>query len=191
MPLPRRAPSPRGRWPAFAGSTAGWAESEAEPGATIRKRGPESLTQVPVSDGSPDVTLTEPGVVWDQFPVFAGHRGNSPYIRIGHKGRERHAPKVRRHANALKQARHYRDLLDSGQVDSQTHLARLTDTPRSTISAYMRLLGLPEEVQAEALQIGDSDPRARHLTEARLRHLHGLKDPHEAFQAVLAGERVR
>ena len=46
-------------------------------------------------------------------------------------------------------------------------------TPRTTISAYLRLLGLDEEVRAEALNLSDEDERVARFTEPRLRHLVG------------------
>jgi hypothetical protein len=78
-----------------------------------------------------------------------------------------------------------------GVADFQTDLARLCSTPRSTISAYLRLLGLDEEVRAEALGVADDDERISTLTEARLRHLLGLEEPTEQrrrFRALLAGK---
>ena len=44
-------------------------------------------------------------------------------------------------------------------MDSQGELARLSGTPRTTVSAYLRLLGLDEEVRAEALTLSDGDER--------------------------------
>ena len=79
------------------------------------------------------------------------------------------------HRNPLRQALHYKALLDAGEVDSHTELARRTRTPRTTISAYLRLLDLSEEVRAEALSVADDDDRISALTEARLRHLVGRK----------------
>jgi hypothetical protein len=38
------------------------------------------------------------------------------------------------------------------------------------MSAYLRLLGLDEEVRAEALNLSDEDERVARLTEPRLRH---------------------
>ncbi len=124
------------------------------------------------------------GLVWDKFHVFQGHRQNRPYIQIGRKDRKPGRLKFERHSNALKQALHYQDLLDSGQADSQVELARLIDTPRSTIAAYLRLLEIDEEVRAEALQIPDEDERVSRLTEARLRHLLGMKEPTEQRRAL-------
>ena len=69
----------------------------------------------------------------------------------------------------------YQSLLDAGEADSQSELARLCSTPRTTISAYLRLLDLSEEVRAEALSVADDDDRISALTEARLRHLVGRK----------------
>ena len=126
-----------------------------------------------VVNGSADVTLTEPAVVWDQFPVFQGHRVNAPYIRIGTKGRKTRRLKVVKHPNPIKRALCFRELLDSGQADSQGDLSRRCGIPRTTITAYLRLLDLDPEVQACLLQLGDSDKRLQRLTESRLRHLHG------------------
>ncbi len=49
-------------------------------------------------------------------------------------------------------------------------MSRLSGTPRTTMSAYLRLLGLDEEVRAEALNLSDEDERVARLTEPRLRH---------------------
>ena len=80
-------------------------------------------------------------------------------------------------------------------------MSRLSGTPRTTISAYLRLLGLDEEVRAEALNLSDEDERVARLTEPRLRHLVGLQEPVEElrqFRALLdatepneASRRVR
>ena len=132
---------------------------------------------------------TNSGVVWDNFQVFQGHRVHTPYIKIGSKPLYKGALKLEKHPNAIKQALQYQGLLDSGQVDSQTELARLTRRSRTTISAYLRLLGLTEEVRAQALEIDDDDERARFLTEPRLRGLVGLTDPskqRQAFEDVLS-----
>ncbi len=78
---------------------------------------------------------------------------------------------------------------------------RLSGTPRTTISAYLRLLGLDEEIRAEALNLSVEDERVARLTEPRLRHLVGLQEPAEQlrqFRALLdatepqeASRRVR
>ena len=68
-------------------------------------------------------------------------------------------------------------------MDSQGELSRLSGTPRTTISAYLRLLGLDEEVRAEALNLSVEDERGARLTEPRLRHLVGLQ-PAEQTEAV-------
>jgi hypothetical protein len=61
-------------------------------------------------------------------------------------------------------------------------LSRLCGTPRTTISAYLRLLGLDEEVREEALNLSDEDERVARLTEPRLRHLVGLQEPVEELR---------
>ena len=111
--------------------------------------------------------------------IYQGHRVNTPYIQIGTK--RKNPPRL------------YKELLESGQADSQG------GTPRTTISAYLRLLGLDEEVRAEALNLSDGDERVARLTEPRLRHLVGLQpaeqlrqfrasldatEPHEASRRV-------
>ena len=116
---------------------------------------------------------TNSGIVWDKFQVFHGHKSSTPYIEIGVRRHESTRLKLERHPNAIKQALHIQDLLDSGQADSQSELARLTRTPRPTISAYLRLLKLDEKVRAEALSVADDDDRVSALTESRLRHLVG------------------
>ncbi len=97
-------------------------------------------------------------------------------------------PRVR---NPLKQALEYRSLLDAGEADSQSELARLCSTPRTTISAYLRLLDLSEEVRAEALSVADDDDRISALTEPRLRLLVGreIEEQQERLKALL--ERAR
>ena len=65
---------------------------------------------------------------------------NTPYIQIGRKGRKPRHLKPQKYPNAIKQALHYQDLLESGQADSQGKLAHLIGTPRTTISNYLRLL---------------------------------------------------
>ena len=130
---------------------------------------------------------TNSGVVWDKFYIYQGHRVNTPYIQIGTKRKNPPRLKLEKHPNAIKRAFHYKELLDSGQVDSQGELSRLSGTPRTTISAYLRLLGLDEEVRAEALNLSDEDERVARLTEPRLRHLVGLQPAEQLrqFRALL------
>ena len=147
---------------------------------------------------------TNSGVVWDKFHIYQGHRRNTAFIGIGRRHRPRRL-KIDKHPNALKQALHYKELLESGQADSQGELSRLCGTPRTTISAYLRLLGLDEEVRAEALNLSDEDERVARLTEPRLRHLVGLQpaeqlrrfralldatEPHEASRRVRCRPRL-
>ena len=112
--------------------------------------------------------------------------------------------KLEKHCNAFKQALHYRELLESGKADSQGELSRLCGTPCTTISAYLRLLGLDEEVRAEALNLSDEDERVARLTEPLLRHLVGLQpaeqlrqfralltEPHEASRRVRCRPRLQ
>lgn len=135
------------------------------------------------------------GVVWDKFQVYQGHRCNTPYVRIGPKRSSREQLKFVPQSNAVKRALQYEALLTSGEVDSQTELARLSGIPRTTISAYLRLLRLDASVRSEALQVGAGDPRVALLTEARLRHLVELapSEQRQQFRALLAtaGEGVR
>ncbi len=140
-------------------------------------------------DGSGGVTLTEPGLVWDEVVVFQGHRVNTPYIRIGRKERKPRRLKAIKHSNPIKQALCFRELLDSGQADSQGDLSRRCGTPRTTITAYLRLLDLDAEVQACLLQLDDDDQRLQRLTEARLRQLHGqdARAQRQCLQGLLLG----
>ena len=73
---------------------------------------------------------TNSGVVWDKFYIYQGHRVNTPYIQIGTKRKNPPRLKLEKHANAIRRALHYKELLDSGQVDSQGELSRLSFTPR-------------------------------------------------------------
>jgi hypothetical protein len=113
------------------------------------------------------------GIVWDKFQVFQGHKANTPYIQIGRRTPQSDPTKLVHHQNPLKRALQYRSILDAGDADSQAHLARLCDTPRSTIAAYLRLLNLDAKVQTEVLSVDDGDESASCLTEARLRPLLG------------------
>lgn len=137
--------------------------------------------------------LTNSRLIWDKFSVFQGHRERTPYIQIGQKPPELHCLKLDRHPNAIKQALQYQGLLDSGQVGTRTELARLTRRSRTTISAYLRLLGLDEEVRCEALSVADDDDRISALTEPRLRHLVGCEteEQRERLKILLeqGGER--
>lgn len=130
-------------------------------------------SRIPFIMGSPRVTLSEPGVVWDQSPVFQGHRIKSPYIRIGKKGRKPRRLRIVNQPNPIQRALYLRELLDSGQADSQGELSRLSRIPRTTITAYLRLLDLDAEVRVYLLDFDESDKRLQLLTEDRLRHLHG------------------
>ena len=115
----------------------------------------------------PEVGFTEPSGVWDKFHIYQGHRRNTAFIGIGRRHRPRRL-KVDKHPNALKQALHYRELLESGHADSQGELSRLCGTPRTTISAYLRLLGLDEELRAEALNLSDEDERVSTAADAQM-----------------------
>ena len=130
-------------------------------------------SQVPlIISGSPDVTLTEPGLLWDKFHIFQGHKRNTPFIQIGKRRRSRRL-KVAKHPNPLKQALAFQELLDTGHAGSQVELSKLCGTPRSTIAAYLRLLNLDEQVQHSLLEISNTDQRLHRLTESRLRGLVG------------------
>ena len=74
---------------------------------------------------------TNSGVVWDKFYIYQGHRVNTPYIQIGTKRKNPPRLKLEKHPNAIRRALHYKELLDSGQVDSQGELSRLSGTPRT------------------------------------------------------------
>ena len=113
------------------------------------------------------------GLVWDKFHISQGHRSNTPFIQIGRRRPERRRLRETEHSNPFKLALHYQELLESGQADSQTELARLIGTPRSTVSAYLRLLNLDGEIQEFALNLDDADECLVGLTEARLRPLIG------------------
>ena len=131
---------------------------------------------------------TNSGIVWDSFEVHQGHKSNTRYIEIGRQPR-RIALKIAKHRNPLKQALEYQALLDAGEVDSQTELARLCNTPRSTISAYLRLLGLDAKVQAETIALDDDDERLDTLTESQLRGLLGKRssDQRKRLSVLLDG----
>ena len=131
-------------------------------------------------------------MVWDKFHVYQGHRVNTPYIQIGVKPGDRSRIGLDTHRNALKQALHFQDVLDSGQADSQEDLSRRCGIPRTTISAYLRLLRLDPQVQACLLQLDDSDPRLQRLTEPRLRPLHGqdAQVQRQCLQELLCGFTV-
>ena len=79
------------------------------------------------------------------------------------------------------------DVVPCSKFDRISELSRLSGTPRTTISAYLRLLGLDEEVRAEALNLSDEDERVARLTEPRLRHLVGLQPAEQLrqFRALL------
>ena len=76
---------------------------------------------------------TNSGVVWDKFYIYQGHRVNTPYIQIGTKRKNPPRLKLEKHPNAIRRALHYKELLDSGQVDSQGELSRLSFTPRRLV----------------------------------------------------------
>jgi len=150
--------------------------------AARTKRGDCRFQQSP-QYGSPEAGFTEPIGLWDKFQIFQGVRRSTPYIQIGRQRRSVRL-KVEKHRNPLRQALYYKALLDAGEADSQSGLARLCSTPRTTISAYLRLLGLDPKVQAEALALDDG-----RLTESRLRHLldKGPGEQHRALKALLDG----
>jgi hypothetical protein len=131
---------------------------------------------------------TNSEAIWDKFKICQGHRGHSPYIQLGTKRRKPDSLKVDNHRNALKQARQYQEFLSSGQADTRTELASLAGIPRTTISRYLALLNLTEEVRSEALLLPDSDPRIQVLTVTRLHRLLRVQKPAEqrrAFRALL------
>ena len=81
--------------------------------------------------------------------------------------------------NPLKQALQFSELIATGQADSQIELASLSGIPRSTISAYLRLLDLDPDIKSGVLSLDSSDDRLTCLTEARLRPILSLQDPEE------------
>ena len=117
--------------------------------------------------GSPSDGLTEPGLLWDKFHIFQGHKRNTPF-QIG-KRRPSRRLKVAKHPNPLKQVLAFQELLDTGQAGSQVELSKLCGTPRSTIAAYIRLLNLDENVQHSLLEISSTHQRLHRLTESQLR----------------------
>ncbi len=127
------------------------------------------------------------GLVWDKFHIYQGHMANTPYIRIGQKGRKPHCLKIAKHPNPIKRAHCFQELLDSGQADSQGDLSRRLGIPRTTITAYLRLLALDAEVQSAALALEDDDGRISRLTEPRLRYLVGqeVAEQRKRFKAML------
>jgi hypothetical protein len=94
-----------------------WIDSRRSKGDLIASSGSLSVLVARTLDSS------NLGLISDKFHISHGHRANSTYIRIGKKGCNRRLLKVPSHPNPLKQALHYRELLESGQADSQTELA--------------------------------------------------------------------
>ena len=73
-------------------------------------------------------------------------------------------------------------------MDSQAELAKLTTTPRTTISAYLRLRDPDPEIQSFALDLDDADERLEAITEVRLRpllKLEGVSEQRRRFGDLL------
>jgi len=86
---------------------------------------------------------TNSDVVWDNFHICQGHKANTPYSQIGKRGGKSHDLKLEKHPNAIRQAQHFKSLLDSGKSDSQSELARLTDTPAALFPRISDSLASP------------------------------------------------
>ena len=82
----------------------------------------EDMVKIDSLLGARTLDSTNSGVVWDKFYIYQGHRVNTPYIQIGTKRKNPPRLKLEKHPNAIRRALHYKELLDSGQVDSQGEL---------------------------------------------------------------------
>ena len=106
-------------------------------------------------------------VVWDKFHVFQGRRGKTSFIDIGTSPQL----KPNTYPNPIKEAIHYRWMLDSGKAKSQADLAHRLGVSRARVTQMMNLLKLDEEIQEFILGLEDTDKRLKVLTERRLRSL--------------------
>ena len=62
-------------------------------------------------------------------------------------------------------------MLDDGQAQSQTELAKILGVSKSRVTQILNLLELDEEVREFILGLEDTDERLKVLTERRLRSL--------------------
>ena len=102
-------------------------------------------------------------------------RGNTPLIKFG-KIPKNKAIEVCQFGNPIKQALHYRELIDQGQFVSQQDLADILGVARSNISHFLALSRLDEEARSYILQLDDGDVRLKLLNERRLRRPTRIKD---------------
>jgi len=124
------------------------------------------------TSGSPTVKSTEPLFMWDDLDIFQRFRNRSPFFNIGLPPSS--GPKI--FPNPITIAQQYKDLLDSGLVQSQTDLAQLLGVSRAKVTQMLNLLKLDEEIQEYILGLDETDGRLKVLTEWRLRELVKIED---------------
>jgi len=80
--------------------------------------------------------------------------------------------------NAIEEARTFRQAINAGDAPGPTELAKLYDVSQAHVSNRIRLLGLPEKVQAKII--------SREIPPTHARHLAPLKDHPKILDKVLA-----
>lgn len=111
------------------------------------------------------VLVTQPtdlanSVATDKFKVFQTHREGKPFIGIGSKVV---LSTVEAPENPIKRALYYKELLESGKVDTHEELASLVGTVRSRVGHFLALLKLDETIKQEVLDLPDGAINERQL----------------------------
>jgi hypothetical protein len=78
--------------------------------------------------------------------------------------------------NPLLLAQHYKHLLNTPGIGSQTALARKIGVSPARISQFLRLLKLPPDIQQQVIEMGEQLP-SRVITERKLRALLTIPQP--------------
>ena len=133
------------------------------------------MFSVPLFLGSPTVPFTELFCVWDHFPIHHFRRNQKPIIAIGHKPQKQLPTQKLHHPNYLKRALYYQELLDKGDIESQTALAKQVGISRTQTRLILQLLKLDEKIKDFILKIDDSDPRLSFMTVYWLQPLFQVK----------------
>lgn len=103
-------------------------------------------------------------------------------------------PQKLHHPNYLKRALYYHELLDKGDIESQTALAKQVGISRTKTRLILRLPKLDKEIKDFILKIDDADPGLNFLSVYRLQPLLQIQNKERQrreFWKMLEGQYPR
>jgi len=125
--------------------------------------------------------------MWGKFPIYQSFRKRAPIVCLG----DPPAAEVKIYPNPMKIAVQYKEMLESGFINSQTELAHLLGVSRAKVTQMLNLLKLDEEIQDFILGLEETDERLKVLTERKLRPLAQIREPkiqQERFEELVGCE---